>query len=433
MKLIHHTLLLGSGLLLCLTAGAQTGFEELIRQDPTRAAGVHHSYEYIPAAETPAPWGYKAFYVSHYGRHGSRRAIGASAERAFEAMSAAREAGLLTPQGEELYRMVNALHEDHIGMAGELTARGAREHRGIAQRLYERHPRVWRDHARRQVHVQSSNIPRCLISMANFTASLDDCAPQLLFDFVTGEKYINLLAHDYYDKSAVSEGSRKLMDSLERVYTEPSRLMKAVFIDDAARVQAVIPDPYDFVYQIYLFAGMQQDTETPDADIFGSFFTPDELIGWYRCYNARIYNAMANSAEFGDNHLWAARGLVQDIIDRADAALADGSPTAAVELPDMEQMYSGHPAAGGPDGSRRPRRPRTQCRRLRQLAEFPARLHGLQPADGLLPQARRGAPRQALLQRAGDAGARPGARPGPLLPLVRAQGAPGAPDCAVQF
>ena len=51
MKLIHHTLLLGSGLLLCLTAGAQTGFEELIRQDPTRAAGVHHSYEYIPAAE----------------------------------------------------------------------------------------------------------------------------------------------------------------------------------------------------------------------------------------------------------------------------------------------------------------------------------------------------------------------------------------------
>lgn len=329
MKLFPRTILLTGSLLLCLTAGAQTGFEDLIRQDPTRAAGVHHSYEYIPAAETPAPRGYKAFYLSHYGRHGSRRAIGASAERAFEAMTAAREAGLLTPRGEELYRMVNAIHEDHIGMAGELTARGAREHRALAQRLFDRHPRIWRDRSRRQVHVQSSNIPRCLISMANFTASLDDNAPQLLFDFVTGEKYINLLAHDYYDKSAVSDGSRALMDSMARVHTDPSRLMKEVFISDAARVKAVIPDPYDFVYQLFLFAGMQQDTETPDADIFGRFFTVDELIEWYRCYNARTYNAMANSVEFGDNHLWAARGLVQDILDRAEAALADGSPTAA--------------------------------------------------------------------------------------------------------
>ena len=45
--------------LLCCTAlSAQTNYEEAIREDPERAAGVHHSYEYIPAAETPAPRGY---------------------------------------------------------------------------------------------------------------------------------------------------------------------------------------------------------------------------------------------------------------------------------------------------------------------------------------------------------------------------------------
>lgn len=316
-------------LLLCLTAGAQTGYEDAIRENPDRAAGVHHAYEYIPAAETPAPRGYKPFYVSHYGRHGSRRNIGSAAERAFEYMTAARQAGILTAEGEALYRMVDAIHEDHIGMAGELTPRGGREHRAIAERLYGRHPRVWRDKARRQVNVQSSNIPRCLVSMAHFTASLDDCAPQLRFDFVTGEKYINLLAHDYYGKEEISAASGALLRKLEQTWVDPDRFMRNVFIPDANRVAAVIPDPYAFIYQIFLYGGIRQCTETPDADIFGRFFTPDELIAWYRCYNARIYNSMANSAEFGDHVIWAARGLVQDIIERADAALADGSPVAA--------------------------------------------------------------------------------------------------------
>ena len=29
-------------------------------------------YEYLPGPQTPAPKGYKPFYISHYGRHGSR-------------------------------------------------------------------------------------------------------------------------------------------------------------------------------------------------------------------------------------------------------------------------------------------------------------------------------------------------------------------------
>ena len=53
------------------SAKAQT-YETLIEQNPERAAGVYHYYEYSPSALTKAPKGYKAFYISHYGRHGSR-------------------------------------------------------------------------------------------------------------------------------------------------------------------------------------------------------------------------------------------------------------------------------------------------------------------------------------------------------------------------
>ena len=44
----------------------------LIHENIERAGINTHPYEYRPAAETKVPKGYKPFYISHYGRHGSR-------------------------------------------------------------------------------------------------------------------------------------------------------------------------------------------------------------------------------------------------------------------------------------------------------------------------------------------------------------------------
>ena len=52
-------------------ADAQTAREQ-IAAVPERAGGIYHSYEYRPAAAAPVPDGYTPFYISHYGRHGSR-------------------------------------------------------------------------------------------------------------------------------------------------------------------------------------------------------------------------------------------------------------------------------------------------------------------------------------------------------------------------
>ena len=53
------------------SVAAQTAPEE-IAANPERSAGVYHSYEYLPSEEVPVPKGYHPFYISHYGRHGSR-------------------------------------------------------------------------------------------------------------------------------------------------------------------------------------------------------------------------------------------------------------------------------------------------------------------------------------------------------------------------
>lgn len=39
---------------------------------PELSAGIYHSYEYRPGPAAPVPDGYEPFYISHYGRHGSR-------------------------------------------------------------------------------------------------------------------------------------------------------------------------------------------------------------------------------------------------------------------------------------------------------------------------------------------------------------------------
>ena len=50
-----------------LGVNAQTTFEE-ISADLNKAGGVYLAYPKVEAKQTPAPKGYKPFYVSHYGR-----------------------------------------------------------------------------------------------------------------------------------------------------------------------------------------------------------------------------------------------------------------------------------------------------------------------------------------------------------------------------
>ena len=59
-------------LLLSVGAAAQTSRKEIFK-DIDRAGATYYPYPGpSQQALTPAPAGYKPFYISHYGRHGSR-------------------------------------------------------------------------------------------------------------------------------------------------------------------------------------------------------------------------------------------------------------------------------------------------------------------------------------------------------------------------
>ena len=82
-----------------VTSKAQTAFEE-ISADPNKSASVYYAYPEISEQYTLPPEGYTPFYISHYGRHGSRYLISDSEyQTVMEILDKADAVGFLTDKG----------------------------------------------------------------------------------------------------------------------------------------------------------------------------------------------------------------------------------------------------------------------------------------------------------------------------------------------
>ena len=100
------TLLLTAAI--ALSSTAQTALEE-IRANKYLAGSNYLDYNrQLPTKKlTPAPKGYVPYYMSHYGRHGSRWLINDDSYTSVtEPLSTARKAGKLTPRGEEVLQLL---------------------------------------------------------------------------------------------------------------------------------------------------------------------------------------------------------------------------------------------------------------------------------------------------------------------------------------
>jgi len=161
-----------------------------IKERPQRASANYDPYEFGILEDTPAPKGYKPFYISHYGRHGSRSDWGDKHYKTLiDVLEQAGNQGLLTADGDSLLSAAKRVLAGYDGMDGRLTKRGAIEHYRIAERMFKRYPKVFKN-GNREIRAVSSMVPRCLVSMAAFTSSLSACDKKLLFFLTFPEKDI---------------------------------------------------------------------------------------------------------------------------------------------------------------------------------------------------------------------------------------------------
>lgn len=314
----------------CLGVNAQTTFEE-ISADFNKAGGVYLAYPTVETKQTPAPKGYKPFYVSHYGRHGSRYLLSdRDYQWIIQLMEKAEIVNGLTPLGHDVLKRLNMVWEEAQGRAGDLTPLGVRQHQGIAERMSKNFPEVFR--GKRHVSARSTVVYRCAMSMVAFGDRLKQLNPQLDMSYEMSEKYMSYLNYHSARSNAFTHGKKgpwvEEYRKFEEAQVHPDRLVSSLFSNaDFIRCEV---NPSELMWGLYWIAVDMQDMETPVS--FFDLFTAKEMFDLWQCVNYRFYMGNANPLASNGIVMANAKSLVENILESADAAIKDRSIAATLRF-----------------------------------------------------------------------------------------------------
>ena len=149
-----------------------------LKADPRKSYGTDFPYEYTTPRLTKAPRGYKPFYISHYGRHGSRYYWNAMLyQELANLLTKAHERGQLTPAGEAFFEKFMAAKDELSTGVSELSNLGWEQHQRIARTMYNNFPEVFKKGG--NVLAIASLSGRCVLSMSSFCQELVQCNPKI--------------------------------------------------------------------------------------------------------------------------------------------------------------------------------------------------------------------------------------------------------------
>ncbi len=305
--------------------------------NPDLARGVYSHYPAEVAAPAPAPKGYKPFYISHYGRHGSRYILrDYKFDNALAFLRRAASQNGLTAHGADLLARMERAAQLCGGRAGDLTPLGREQHRRIAARMYENHSDLFRRNPR--VSAFSSVSPRVLVSMNCFTGELLRHNRNLDITWDTGNvcmRFINPF-HDFFNQErndAMMECRHpspfweEELRAFRREAVDNSRVAASLFTPEFLAAEPA--DGLDDFFGL-LFKNVTCMPGTPVEERFDDIFTPEELYAHWRVVNYMFYMEKGPSGVGGGRLARAADPLVRDIVERAAAAVECGEP--AVDL-----------------------------------------------------------------------------------------------------
>lgn len=281
-------------------------------------AGVYAPYKFESSRVTPAPRGYEAFYISHIGRHGSRYAVDFPyVNKGLAPLLRADTLGILTPRGKKLLKDFVTLDSLSQGLYGFLCQRGYVEHEGIALRMAENYPQVFR--GRDSILCQSTHIQRCIQSSWSFCIALKGAYPKLAFRQLAGEKYFAVLCNVKSPKlrRIVRSGAAMIEDYLNENF-DLEGFFSSIFTDmnAAGRLNVKL----SFLLEcIFTNGAMARYLGVPTLS---EFLTPEESEVVARAYNAKLFVNNCASAENGPARALSSAPLLEDVLSRADAAVA---------------------------------------------------------------------------------------------------------------
>lgn len=312
-----------------LTSGT-TAREEL-SQNPWLAGSNYLDYDrQLPDFNyTPAPEGYVPFYMSHYGRHGSRWLIGENDyERVIRPMRLARKEGKLTREGQETLRRLELFNKTTYKRLGDLTTVGERQHHGIGRRMAEHFPEIFKS-PDVPIDARSTTVNRCILSMvaeceelmaANPTAHIHNDVSDALQYYLNQEREGKV-------KENAGKGDR-VSREFNRNHTHPQRLMVVLFND--AQWVADSVNANRLMNQLFEVAiNMQSHDDAPDLL---HLFTADEIYDMWRIQNVGWYQNYGPSPYTNSIMPFSQANLLENIIQTADTCVALQKPQATLRF-----------------------------------------------------------------------------------------------------
>ena len=326
LKRLTHLL---AALSLTMAAYAQHAYHA-IKENPHIAASNYYAYPNPLKGFTPAPDGKRPFYISHYGRHGSRYLHNRYGyDYPYSCLHKADSLGKLTPLGRDIYHRLGAIISDAEGYWGTLTPLGQLQHRHIARRLMERFPEVFEGAATIDAH--STVVNRCIVSMAAALTQMVALNPLLEIQMDASEhdmSYMNFQDKQLRDSMMTAAARKAYKAYIAPIKRNPR--VTALLFNDSAYIKAHVDD-YWLPYYLLKTGLMQQNTRGQGGPIVALFtnqeihrFWQNENAWWYICYGPSLLN--------GGCQPYTQRHLLRRIISDADSCLCYERPGATLRF-----------------------------------------------------------------------------------------------------
>ena len=308
-------------LFLAVACFAQTdSIKTEITKDFRKMGSNYYAYPTPTAKYTKAPAGYKPFYLSHYGRHGSRFHQPADHYHAlYNTLAKADSLGKLTDLGKSLLERAKYLDEYAAPRAGDLTQLGVAQHQGIAKRMVKNFPEVFKNDA--YIEAYASTSVRCVVSMAAFLEELHAQKPKIEIHQESGKYLMNFISPLDFGKIINESNTPAWQKENEKLYSHvnPTRMMRAIFNDSNYIKKNV--DGGDLLSKIYEIGNSLQGS--PEIEFsFDDLWTADDLYERWRAQNAWWYSVLGNNPFAKKQGLENARPLLKNVLDEADKVIA---------------------------------------------------------------------------------------------------------------
>ena len=318
-------------LLTALCAYSQT-VSERIKDEISFAAC---NYRVYPDSQewhmTPPPEGKRPFYISHYGRHGSRYINNRSGyDIPYKMMLRADSLGQLTPTGHNVLKEIENIIEDTEGQWGDLTGFGQLQQRNIAQRMMERFPEVLSGDA--VVDARSTTVYRCMMSMGTFLMEITRINPQLRINMRASKRDMWYLNHQ--DKLLRKKEMPPEVDEMYKAYIAKRRsnpkLMKQLFLNPDSASKVV--DEEWLNYYLIKMGLFRLNTHFYRNTYLTSLFDSEDLYRLWQTDNIWWYINYGGYKLYGGDQPYTQRYLLRHIIADADSCMQLERPGAQLRF-----------------------------------------------------------------------------------------------------